>query len=153
MHITIIAIGKRSTGASLELQQVYEQRLAPYADISWRFMAASTLADPQLARSKESSQLLEQLKPTDSVIVLDERGQQLTNQAFASSFERIAGSHGRLVLIIGGAFGVDDTVRQRADLVWSFSKLVFPHQLMRVMVLEQLYRTYMVLQNHPYHHD
>lgn len=85
--------------------------------------------------------------------MLDERGKQLTNQEFASTFERLVGAHGRLVVVIGGAFGVNDVLRNRASFVWSFSSLVFPHQLIRVMLLEQLYRTYMVLANHPYHHS
>lgn len=152
MQILIFAIGKESSQSILELQKEYERRLKTLANISWKLLPASRSTDSQQVRDDESTALLSQLKSSDTVILLDERGIQQTNEEFASTFERLAGSHGRIIFIIGGAYGVNQALRARASFIWSFSKLVFPHQLIRVMLLEQIYRSFMVLNNHPYHH-
>ena len=76
----------------------------------------------------------------------------MTNNTLLATFEKHAGNQGRLVFVIGGAFGVDDSVRAKAHVIWSLSALVFPHQLVRVMLMEQLYRTIQLQANHPYHH-
>jgi 23S rRNA (pseudouridine1915-N3)-methyltransferase len=152
MQILIVAVGKESSQDLAVIQNEYERRLQPHADITWKLLPASRLSNPEQIRQDESEQLLQLFKSNDSIILLDERGQQQTNEKFAATFERLAGSQGRVVFVIGGAFGVNDAVRSRAAFVWSLSELVFPHQLVRVMLLEQLYRTFMVQQNHPYHH-
>lgn len=152
MNILLIAVGKDSTPAILELQQAYEKRLKPYVSIEWKIFPQSRYTEPLQVRDDESTVLLDALKPNDTVILLDERGTQQTNEEFAKTYERLSGSHGRLVFIIGGAFGVNEALRSRASFIWSLSSLVFPHQLVRIILLEQIYRTYMVLNNHPYHH-
>jgi 23S rRNA (pseudouridine1915-N3)-methyltransferase len=153
MNIQIFAVGKESSQTALELQRAYIKRIKPYASIEWKILASSRFTNSDQVRDDESSTLLSILKPTDMVILLDERGQQQSNEEFAKTFERLSGSQGRLIIIIGGAYGVNEALRSRASFVWSLSKLVFPHQLIRVMLLEQIYRTYMVLNNHPYHHS
>ncbi len=153
MQIYIIAVGKELTGPYKQLADEYQKRLAPSAQIAWQLLPAqSSNQSPELHRSQESVAILGCLKSSDSVVLLDERGAQESNEQFAQRFNRLAGQRGRLVFIIGGAFGVSDEVRQRADYTWSLSKLVFPHKLVRVLLLEQLYRTQMVLRGHPYHH-
>lgn len=152
MQILIIAVGKDTPTSLRSLQQEYEKRLRPHAKVEWKILPASRSDSSDQARLQETATILSVIKPKDTIILLDERGQQQSNEAFAQTFERLAGVQGRIVFVIGGAFGVADELRTRAAFVWSFSKLVFPHQLIRVMLLEQLYRTYMVLQNHPYHH-
>jgi 23S rRNA (pseudouridine1915-N3)-methyltransferase len=153
MQIVIIAIGKESSAELSKLQTIYEQRLQPHTKIVWKLLPASRAPDTEQVRAQDSNQIMAQLKSNDVVILLDERGEQMTNDQFATTFERLAGVQGRLVFVIGGAFGVTDTVRERAQFVWSLSKLVFPHQLVRVMLLEQVYRTFMVQKSHPYHHN
>ncbi len=153
MQIYIIAVGKESSPELASLQNTYERRLQPVAGVTWKLLPASRAIDIHQARTQDSEQIQAQLKQNDTVILLDERGQQQTNEQFAETFERLAGSQGRLVFVIGGAFGVTDTLRERAQFVWSFSQLVFPHQLIRVMLLEQIYRTFMVQKGHPYHHN
>ena len=152
MNIIIIAVGKETPASLKGLQQEYVKRLQPHVEISWKLLQASRASDAERARVQESKMISAELKTNDTIILLDERGKQQTNEEFSRTFEQLAGKHGRMVIVIGGAFGVDDELRQRADYVWSFSKLVFPHQLIRVMLLEQLYRTFAVLNNHPYHH-
>jgi 23S rRNA (pseudouridine1915-N3)-methyltransferase len=153
MQILIVALGKESSSELAEIQDEYEKRLRPFTTITWKLLPASHLSSPEQIRKDESEQLLDVFKPSDSIILLDERGQQQTNEKFATTFERLSGSQGRIIFVIGGAYGVNDEVRSRAAFVWSLSQLVFPHQLVRVMLLEQLYRTFMVQQNHPYHHS
>ena len=152
MQILIMAVGKDTPIELRAIQQDYERRLQPQASITWKLLPASRALEPDQIRIQESHLIYEVIKDNDTVVLLDERGIQQTNEAFAQTFEQLAGKHGRLVIVIGGAFGVDDSLRDRADFVWSFSKLVFPHQLMRIMLLEQLYRTFAVQNNHPYHH-
>jgi 23S rRNA (pseudouridine1915-N3)-methyltransferase len=153
MRITIIAVGKALDSELAGLAQQYEKRLQPYAKIDWKLLPASEHSEQQLVRKTESASISGLLKPSDVVVLLDERGQQQTNQELALTFEKLAGAQGRLVLIIGGAYGVGEALRTRAQFVWSLSKLVFPHRLVRIMLLEQLYRTFMVQRGHPYHHS
>lgn len=152
MQITILAVGKSLSSDLQAVASTYEKRLQPMAAVTWKLLPASKTDDQDLSRAYESKQLLDQIKSNETVILLDERGTQLTNEQFAQTFHSLAGNQGKLILIIGGAFGVNEELRNRAQFVWSFSTLVFPHQLIRVMLLEQLYRTMMVHRGHPYHH-
>lgn len=152
MQILILSVGKRPEAGIQALIDDYEKRIASEYRIQWRYLNASKSSDKVQCQSEESEQILKQLTPTDQVVLLDERGQQKNNQEFASVFRQLASAHGRLVFVIGGAYGIDETVRQRANFVWSLSKLVFPHRLIRLVLIEQLYRTVMVSKGHPYHH-
>ena len=153
MKITIIAVGKP---LSKELQSValeYEKRLKPHATILWKLISPSQAHTAIEIKQQESAAILSALQPNDTVILLDERGVQQSNEQFALNFEKLSGTHGRCVIVIGGAYGVTEPIRDRAAFIWSFSKLVFPHQLIRVLLTEQLYRTYMIQIGHPYHHN
>ncbi len=152
MQITIIAIGKESDPAYRSIMREYEKRLSPHAAIRWNLLPAVQSKNTEDIKKHESAAILTRCRPNDTIILLDERGTQFTNTVFSTKFTQLAGEHGHVVFVIGGAFGVDATVRERARLVWSFSDLVFPHQMMRVLLLEQLYRTFMILRGHPYHH-
>ncbi len=89
----------------------------------------------------------------DFVIVLDEIGKELSSPELANFIEkRCMDSGKRVVFIIGGAYGVDQKVKERADFVWSLSKLVFPHELVRIILVEQLYRACTIIRNEKYHH-
>lgn len=151
MNIRIIAVGKPLSAQLAPVVETYEKRLRPYATVEWQLLPASRDAN-DAARLDESQRILDKLRPNDTVILLDERGTLQTNTEFAQTFDRLASQHGQLVCIIGGAFGVTDELRRRAQFVWSLSPLVFPHELVRVVLAEQIYRTYMILQGHPYHH-
>ena len=153
MKLTVICVGRALPGQLQDVVNDYEQRLKPFAEFDWRLVKPATLANAQQSLQAESGKILALLQPSDNVILLDERGTQQTNTGFARTFETLLAQQGRLVLIIGGAYGVSDEVRQRADFVWSLSKLVLPHELVRVILSEQIYRTFMVLQSHPYHHS
>lgn len=151
MQYVVVAVGKQLTGGLREIAEDYQKRLQSTSPIEWQLLPASQQSGDQ-ARAEESANILKKLKPSDVVVLLDERGVELDNPGLAARLTKLAGMQGRLVFVIGGAFGVDQAVRDRAQLVWSLSALVFPHQLIRVMLLEQLYRTQAVISGHPYHH-
>lgn len=94
------------------------------------------------------------IKDTDYVVVLDERGQKFDNISFAKKFEVVLSSGGykRVVFVVGDAYGISAKVKNKANLVWSFSDQVFPHKLFAIMLTEQIYRTLEIINNSPYHH-
>lgn len=152
MQITILTVGKPSRGSFADLINEYQKRLARTHMVVWSYVDPSSSKDPRICRQEESKTILQLLKPADSIILLDERGQMMNNNTLLTMFEKYAATQGRLIFVIGGAFGVDDSVRMKAHVIWSLSELVFPHQLARVMLMEQLYRTIQLQVNHPYHH-
>lgn len=152
MQITIVTVGKTLSGPYLNLAEQYQQRLVKDVTVQWHYVSAAISQNPDECRVVESLAIEKYLKSSDTLILLDERGKAYTNQAFAEIFEKYAGLQGRLVFVIGGAFGVTESLRDRATIVWSLSPLVFPHQLVRVIVMEQLYRTIQLQKGHPYHH-
>lgn len=153
MNILIICVGKKHTKELVDVITKYEQRLANKIQINWRFIPPSTGAKQQQINN-ESDMIMRSFKMNDYIILLDETGELLTNQQFAGKFAELQtnGSIGRIVFVIGGVYGVDNNLKSKANLIWSISKLVFPHQLVRLILLEQLYRTMTLLDNHPYHH-
>ncbi len=111
-------------------------------------------ANAVVKRKAESKLFLEKVKPTDFVIVLDERGDQLTSLQFSKKLERwLSLGRSRIVFCIGGAFGFDDEVRTRADAVLSLSSFVLNHHLAQAVVLEQVYRAISIQKNLPYHNE
>jgi 23S rRNA (pseudouridine1915-N3)-methyltransferase len=152
MQVVIISVGKRPEVTVQALIDDYEKRLSNDYQVQWLYITASKFNDTRQSQDEESASILKQINPTDQVVLLDERGEQKDNQSFADQFGRLASAQGRLVFVIGGAYGVNDMLRKRANFVWSLSKLVFPHRLIRLVLIEQLYRTIMIIKGHPYHH-
>jgi len=101
---------------------------------------------------KEASRIHPLIKDQDFVIVLAIEGKTMSSEAFAKVLDD-ARSHyqGDIVFILGGSYGLSDSIKKRAQLTLSFSKMTFPHQLMRLVLMEQIYRGYAILKNHPYH--
>lgn len=93
------------------------------------------------------------LKPDDYVILLDERGKQFDSPALSAKLADIAAGARPVVIVIGGAYGVDERLLERADLIWSLSPLVFPHRLVRLILVEQLYRFQSIRAGQKYHHE
>lgn len=152
MAIKILAIGKKHASWVSEGIERYESRLKKPYVTEWVLLPHSALAD-EAARQEESERILSKLQPQDFVILLDERGDELESPQLATLFDNTFTAGRQIVLIIGGAYGVDDFVHQRADIVWSLSPLVFPHQLVRLILAEQLYRAQQITAGHPYHHE
>lgn len=151
MKQLLISVGKKHDASLTTAIDGYTERLRKRSETTWLFPAPSG-AEEAVARRAESTQVLEKISSSDLVILLDERGTQLSSEALATRYEAWEQSGKRLVFVIGGAYGVDASLLARADFTWSLSKHVFPHQIARLLLVEQLYRAQMINQNHPYHH-
>lgn len=151
MAITVLSIGKKHESWVSEGIDRYQSRLKKPFDMEWVLLPHSALHD-SAARQEESERILLHIDTHAFVILLDERGKELDSSQFAKLLEEKLMITRQLVVVIGGAYGVDDRVHQRADVVWSLSPLVFPHQLVRLIVTEQMYRAQQISANHPYHH-
>jgi 23S rRNA (pseudouridine1915-N3)-methyltransferase len=134
----------------------FTRRISHYYHSEWKLVAppknAASMPEQQL-KDAESRLLLDSLDPVDYVVLLDERGHMLSSPGLAKMIEeRAVNGARRIHFVIGGAFGVNDAVRKRADYVWQLSKLVFPHQLVRLILAEQVYRACTIGRGEKYHH-
>ena len=152
MTIQIIAVGKKHESWIIEGIERYQKRLKQPFLIEWVLLSHSSLNDNS-ARRDESQRILSRLNPNDYVILLDERGKNINSPELSELLTYPLESSKKVVIIIGGAYGVDDTVHQRSNFVWSLSKLVFPHQLVRLILMEQIYRAQEIAGGGPYHHE
>ena len=152
MAIRILAVGKKHESWVEAGIQRYETRLKRPFNVEWVLLPHSA-REGLAARQDESERLLSRLKPDDFVVLLDERGRLYDSPGLSRLLLAPLENSRPVVVIIGGAYGVDDSIHQRADVVWSLSPLVFPHQLVRLLLAEQLYRAQEIAAGHPYHHE
>lgn len=151
MALKIITVGKKHESWVKEGIERYQKRLrAPY-DVVWVLLPHSR-HEGDKARQEESQTILSRLKTDDVVILLDETGQLFNSVKMAEEVHERLVHSSSVVLIIGGAYGVDESVHARASLVWSLSPLVFPHQLVRLVLVEQIYRMQTISAGGAYHH-
>jgi 23S rRNA (pseudouridine1915-N3)-methyltransferase len=157
MKLLLWSVGKQNEHYVNEGVEDFTARINHYFPCEWKLLAppkhaASLSAEEQ--RQVESEALLKSLDPVDYMVLLDERGKMLNSPQLASLInERAVNGARRIHFVIGGAFGVTDAVRKKADLVWQLSQLVFPHQLVRLILAEQVYRACTILKNEKYHHE
>lgn len=145
--IKIIAVGKLSQ-TYLKTGIEYYQKRCPTKIEMIEVKDESTAA----GMSVEGDRILSKIKTNDFVVVLAIKGKQLSSESFAELIEYAQTyTQGDLVFVIGGSYGLDEKVDERANRRISFSDMTFPHQLMRLMLIEQIYRGFMILKNHPYH--
>ena len=142
--IKIIAGGRKNMGAYAEIVAEYEKRLRKPYILTWQFMDEEKLAR-YLAEWPFTGR--------EYVICCDERGKNISSGEYSELLEGAFLNGREVVILIGGAYGFSESVREKADFVWSFSKLVFPHQLFRAMVVEQVYRASQIAEGRPYHHE
>lgn len=155
MKLLILAIGKKHDPKLASALSDYSKRLAHYATIEWRLLEAkiTTSMTQQEICEVESKLLVSQLTETDFVVLLDERGTQFDSTRFAQMLQQSRNrSIKRMVFVIGGAYGVNSELTHRANVIWSLSKLVLPHQLVRLILIEQIYRVHTILAGEKYHH-
>jgi 23S rRNA (pseudouridine1915-N3)-methyltransferase len=146
MNILIISPGKPKNYLGEDVVLEYTSRIVHYAPIEWKFIAPSDM-------SEEGEKILKTIPNDAYVVVLDERGKSLDSIAFSSLMgKRLNESVKNLVFIIGGAYGVDEKVKARAQISLSLSELVFPHELVRSILAEQIYRGFTILRGEKYHH-
>lgn len=152
MPIKILTIGKKHESWVAEGIERYQKRLrAPFL-AEWVLLPHSSLEGDR-ARTEESERILSRLSSNDFVVLLDERGKLLDSPGLSTVLTEQLHASRNVILIIGGAYGVDDTIHHRAQFIWSLSPLVFPHQLVRLLLIEQLYRAQQIEVGGSYHHE
>lgn len=134
----------------------FTKRIGNYYPVEWNIIPspknAAMLSEMDL-KKKEGETITGFLQKDDYLVLLDERGKQFSSEELAAFIQQRANeSVKNIVFLIGGAFGVSDAVKKRADHTWSLSKLVFPHQLVRLILAEQVYRACSINRNEKYHH-
>jgi 23S rRNA (pseudouridine1915-N3)-methyltransferase len=156
MKIQLWSVGKPHEAYVKAGVEDFTNRINKYFNAEWFIIAspknAASLPEAEL-KKQEAKLILTALQKEDNLILLDEKGELLTSPQFAHLLQQKANeSKKRLIFLIGGAFGVDEQVSQRADNIVSLSKLVFPHMLVRLILAEQVYRACTILNNEKYHH-
>ena len=152
MKQVLLSVGRRHDALMAAAIDEFTARLGREVETTWHFIKPSG-ADEITARRTESLSVLAYVKDGDFVVLCDERGQQLDSVAFAGRYDEWLSQYQRIVWVIGGAYGVDTPLLRRANATVALSKLVFPHQVARLILVEQLYRARMITKNHPYHHS
>jgi 23S rRNA (pseudouridine1915-N3)-methyltransferase len=145
LTVDIIAIGRLKNDPLADVFEDYKKRL------QWKVTLYEMEGKNQ---ADEWSKISEKLKPSAALIVMDERGKSLPSREFAAKIEDLQNkSFNHLQIVIGGADGLSDDLRNKAHLLLSFGKQTWPHMLARVMLIEQLYRAQQIMAGHPYHRD
>ena len=158
MHIRIICVGKIKEKFYKDAVAEYQKRLSRYARLEIEECADektpenASPAERARIMAREGERILAKIRDRDCVIALAIRGKALTSEQFSEMIGRhLLGGTGTLDFIIGGSLGLSEEVMKRADLSLSFSAFTFPHQLMRVILVEQIYRAFRILSGEPYH--
>jgi 23S rRNA (pseudouridine1915-N3)-methyltransferase len=152
MSLRILAIGKKHEPWVADGIERYQKRLQRPFDLAWVVLPHST-HEGLAARQEESERIRTRLSGDDFVVLLDERGTIVDSPALSRLLLVPLEQSKPVTIVIGGAYGVDDSIHRRANVVWSLSRLVFPHQLVRLVVVEQLYRAQEIARGNPYHHE
>jgi len=157
MKIKLLAIGKTDDKNLIQLIDTYKNRLQHYIKFELTIIPdiknVKNLSEKQ-QKEKEGELILKQLQPTDQLILLDEKGKDFRSKEFANYLQKKMNSGiKQLVFVIGGPYGFSDTVYQKSQGKVSFSKMTFSHQMIRLFVVEQIYRGFTILKNEPYHHE
>jgi 23S rRNA (pseudouridine1915-N3)-methyltransferase len=156
MKISLWAIGKNNETYVKSGIDEFTKRISRYFPVEWTIIPvpknAGMLSEMDL-KKKEAETILQWLRPEAYLIALDEKGKQLSSEGLAQFLQtRSNESVKNIIFLIGGAFGLDNQVLSKAKFTWSLSSLTFPHQLVRLILAEQIYRACTILRNEKYHH-
>jgi 23S rRNA (pseudouridine1915-N3)-methyltransferase len=158
MKITLLTVGKIKETYLKSAIEEYRKRLSKYCKLEIIEVADEKTPDQasetveNCIREKEGERLLKHIRDDAFVITLEIQGSQLTSEELAGKVEKLAVSGtSHIIFVIGGSIGLGREVMKRSDYALSFSRMTFPHQLMRVILLEQIYRSYRIIQGEPYH--
>lgn len=157
MTIKLLAIGKTDSSQLSALTKEYENRLKHYVKFELEIIPdiknTKNLSETQ-QKEKEGEAILKKLNPTDVLILLDENGKQYTSVDFSKFLQKqMNAGFKQLVLVIGGPYGFSDAIYKQARGKISLSKMTFSHQMIRLFIVEQVYRAFTILKNEPYHHQ
>lgn len=156
MKLSFWAVGKNNEAYVKMGVEDFTKRISNYFKVEWNIIPvpknAGMMSELDL-KMKEGEMVLDWLEKDDYLVTLDERGKQLDSAELAGFLEKRANERSRqIVFLIGGAYGLDKAVLDRANFIWSLSRLTFPHQLVRLLLAEQVYRACTILKNEKYHH-
>jgi len=156
MQIKLIAIGKTDLTELDRLISIYQNRLSHYVRFSFEIipdLKNSKNLSEKLQKEEEGKLILSKITSTDRLILLDENGKEMNSVGFSTFLQKQMNSGiKQLVLVIGGPYGFSEAVYQKASGTLALSKMTFSHQMVRLFVIEQLYRGFTILKNEPYHH-
>lgn len=157
MKIKLLAIGKTDDKNLIQLIDIYKNRLKHYIKFELEIIPdiknVKKLSEAQ-QKEKEGELILAKLQNTDQLILLDDKGKDFTSIEFSKFLQKKMNSGiKQLVLVIGGPYGFSDAVYKKANGKISLSKMTFSHQMIRLFIVEQLYRGFTILRNEPYHHE
>ncbi|CAM1344433.1 23S rRNA (pseudouridine(1915)-N(3))-methyltransferase RlmH [Tenacibaculum amylolyticum] len=157
MKIKLLAIGKTDDKNLIQLIDLYQKRLQHYIKFELEIIPdiknVKNLSESQ-QKEKEGALILSKLQATDQLVLLDDKGKQYTSIEFSNFLQKKMNSGiKQLVLVIGGPYGFSDAVYQKASGKLSLSKMTFSHQMIRLFIVEQIYRGFTILRNEPYHHE
>ncbi len=156
MKIKVLTIGKTKASYLQEGEEEYKKRLSFYTTLEWIILpdVSSKGMSHELIKEKEAPLFLKHIKAEDKVWLLDERGKTFTSMEFSQQIQKNMNAGTKtLILIIGGAFGFHSSLYDRADAKVSLSALTFSHEMVRLFLLEQLYRAHTILKGESYHHE
>ena len=157
MKISIWSVGKANEAYVNEGIAMFSKRISNYYNLEWKIIPSPKNAaslSPEDLKKAEGIVVLNQMLPGDLLILLDEKGEKFSSEQLASLIQTKADKGTKnLVFLIGGAYGVSDAVVSKANTIWSLSTLVFPHQLVRLILAEQIYRACTIQRNEKYHHN
>lgn len=157
MKIILMAIGKTRSRLLADGVEEYAGRINRYLPFETFFLpdvrTTRTMTEP-MQKELEGQMMLERLQPSDYVMLLDERGVEMTSREFAGFVDkRMSSGLKRLVFVIGGPYGFSPAMYERADARLSLSRMTFSHEMVRLFFTEQIYRAMTILRGEPYHHD
>ena len=149
--IKIIAVGSVKENYLREAIQEYMKRLSKYTNIEIIEVKDEGLLEKDKAMEQEADKIKKHLSPKDYIITMEIEGKEMTSPELANKINDILIENSNLVFIIGGSYGLSNSIKSLAKLHLSFSKMTFPHQLFLLLLLEQIYRSYKILNNESYH--
>ena len=156
MKIHLWSVGKAHETYVKQGIELFTKRISHYYPVEWKIFPVaknSDLTDLNSIKKSESTSILSALNKDDVLIVLDERGKIWSSTDLADFIQQRANESARnIIFLIGGAYGVHESIIKRSQYTWSLSKLVFPHQLVRLILSEQIYRACTIIRNEKYHH-
>jgi 23S rRNA (pseudouridine1915-N3)-methyltransferase len=157
MKIEFWSIGKQHDPSIREAIEEYTSRIKKYATVKWEIISVPKNANAlsEIDQKKSEAKLILERMDRDTVLVaLDEYGKEMSSINLATFLTQKADmGTKKLVFLIGGAFGIDQSILDKANHKWSLSKLTFPHQLVRLILAEQIYRAFSITKNEKYHHQ
>jgi 23S rRNA (pseudouridine1915-N3)-methyltransferase len=154
MKILILMVGKTSEPYLKEGTDIFLKRLVNYINVSTEIIALSSIKDRRKAIEEESKSIKLKLLPTDFLVILDENGKEVTSRQLSDLFSNwMVRGISRIVFVIGGPYGLSAQLKEKANYLLSVSKFTFTHQMVRLILFEQIYRSMTIIKNESYHHD